>query len=279
LRQGPLYSLLFQLLQGHNAVLRRIQRRASRDCGGESGGIAAREVQDAGRQVREMQQRPGIERHHALQTIHELANIARPVVPHQGLRRVVGEREAAARLREKALDQKWNVFLAIAQRRQGQTHNVEPVKKVFAETSRCDFLLQVAVRRGHDANVDLDALQRTQRAQFLFLQHAEQLHLQLQRQLPNLVEESRAAVGQLDQSPLGFDCAGKRASDMAKQFALHHRAHERATVDRHELPARRCVEQRTRGDFFARTAFPLNQNRRTAGTQLFNLSAQLHDAR
>jgi hypothetical protein len=53
------------------------------------------------------------------------------------------------------------------------------------------------------------------------LQHAQQLHLHLERDLADLVEEQRAAVGQLEAPGLGLHGAGEGAALVAEQLRLH----------------------------------------------------------
>ncbi len=58
--------------------------------------------------------------------------------------------------------------------------------------------LQVAVGRGDHAHVDAQAARTADALELALLQHAQQLRLRLGRQLADLVEEQRAAVGQLE---------------------------------------------------------------------------------
>ena len=106
-------------------------------------------------------------------------------------------------MRQKALDQQRNIFLAFAQRRQRQPDDVEAMKQILAKTPRRDFLLQIPVGRGHDANVDFDPLQRSEGPEFLFLKHAEQLDLEFEREFADFVEKGGAAIGEFDQPALG----------------------------------------------------------------------------
>ncbi len=54
--------------------------------------------------------------------------------------------------------------------------------------------------RREDADIDLDVLAVPQPADRLLLEHAEQLHLQRERQLADLVEQQRAVVRLLEQA-------------------------------------------------------------------------------
>ena len=70
------------------------------------------------------------------------------------------------------------------------------------------------------------------------LQHAQQLGLHRRRDVADLVEEQRAAVGELEAAELALDGAGERALLVAEQLALEQRLGERAAVDLDERAAR-----------------------------------------
>ena len=55
---------------------------------------------------------------------------------------------------QEVLDEVRNVLGAIAQRRQVDLHDVEPVEEVLAEAARLDLDLQVAVRGADDPHVE-----------------------------------------------------------------------------------------------------------------------------
>ncbi len=69
-----------------------------------------------------------------------------------------------------------------------------------------------------------------------FLQGAEELHLHLVAEIAHLVEEERAAVGQLKGALLVAVGAGKRPFDVAEQLRCRHVAGDGAAVDGHKRP-------------------------------------------
>jgi alpha-D-ribose 1-methylphosphonate 5-triphosphate synthase subunit PhnL len=93
--------------------------------------------------------------------------------------------------REKVLRQQRNVLAPLAQRRQLRRDHVEAVVQVLAELAAGDRLLQVAVGGRDDAHVDLARSVAADGPHLAFLQHAQQLDLQLQRHVADLVEEQR----------------------------------------------------------------------------------------
>ena len=104
----------------------------------------------------------------------------------------------AANLATKCSTSARQVVEPIAQRRQVDREDVEPVVEVLAELALRDQRLEVAVGGRDDADVDLDRLGAADALELALLQHAQQLDLHLQRQVADLVEEQGAAVGELE---------------------------------------------------------------------------------
>ena len=68
------------------------------------------------------------------------------------------------------------------------------------------------------------------------LEHAKQLRLEFERQLADLVEKERAAVGELEAAHLRGVRTGERAALTSEELALDQRARQRRAVDDHERP-------------------------------------------
>src|SRR5438093_5266090 len=103
---------------------------------------------------------------------------------------------------EEMVDQQRNILLALPQGWQMDGDNVQAIEEVLTETAGGDLGLEIAMGGGNDADVRLAPKRRPYRAEFAFLNQAEQLHLHFQGQVADLVEEGRAAVGQFDQALL-----------------------------------------------------------------------------
>ena len=93
------------------------------------------------------------------------------------------------------LDEQRDVAAALAQRRHVHADDREAVVEVLAERLLRDLGAQVAVGRGDDAHVDLLVRVGADLAHRALVEHAQQRRLQVERQLADLVEEDRAAVG------------------------------------------------------------------------------------
>ena len=81
-------------------------------------------------------------------------------------------------------------------------------------------LAQVGVGRGQHAHVHAPRLARAQALELAALQHAQQLHLAGRREVADLVEEQRAAVGGLEAADAPLGGAGVGARLGAEQLAL-----------------------------------------------------------
>ena len=88
---------------------------------------------------------------------------------------------------------------------------------------------------------DLDRPLGADRIDLAVLQRAQQLDLRLERQLADLVEEQRAAVGLLELADALVDGAGEGALLVAEQDALDQVLGDGAAVDDHERLRRRSL--------------------------------------
>ena len=125
--------------------------------------------------------------------------------------------------------------LALAQRRQLDLHPLEPVVEVLAEPPLADQRLQVLVGRGHQPHVHRDRPPAAHARDLPLLERAQQPHLEGGLHVADLVEEERAAVGQLELARPGLD-AGRHAALDAEQLALEQRLGERRAVDGDQRP-------------------------------------------
>src|SRR5437879_805966 len=143
------------------------------------------------------------EHDHGFDEVAQLAHVPRPVGVHQDLERLRGDAAELAvvggrELRDEAPHQEWDVRPPLAQRRKIDVEDVEAVEEVVPEATQRDLLLERLVGRGGDAHVYFDRLGAADAEEGAVLEHAQQLHLRRRGHLPHLVEEDRAAVGQLE---------------------------------------------------------------------------------
>ena len=156
---------------------------------------------------------------------------------------------------------------ALAQRRHLERDDVEPVVEVLAEPALRDLLGEVAVRRRDHADVDLDRLRAADALELVLLQEAQQLDLDRRRDLADLVEEQRAAVGEREPAVLARHRAGERAALVTEQLALEQRLGERRAVqlDERAVRARRPLVDRVGDELLAGAALAGDQHGRRLG--------------
>ncbi len=190
-----------------------------------------------------------------------------------------GVREPRARRqpREDRIGQHRDVVAPLAQRRQLQLDDVEPVEEVLAEAAAPHALRQVLVRRADDAHVDRLFDRRADLAGTLFLDRAQQLDLHRQRQVGDLVEEQRAAVGGLEEAVALLVGTGEGPLAVTEELGLHQVLGNGAAVDRDERAwprAARFVDQ-ARRELLAGAGFAGDRHRRHAARQPQDLRAHV----
>ena len=112
------------------------------------------------------------------------------------------------------------VLLARAQRRHADRVDRQAVVEVLAEAPGLHLGQQVAVGGGDQAHVGVARAPLAHPLVGPLLQHAQQLALQLQRQLAHLVEEQRAAAGRLEAPDAVAHRAREGAAHVSEQLAL-----------------------------------------------------------
>src|SRR5262249_33797165 len=122
----------------------------------------------------------------------------------------------------------------LAERRNRERHSVQAKEQILPKRSAHHFALEIAVGRRDEADVDALRLERAEALHLFFLQHSEQLHLRLKRELGDFVEEERASVGGLDQARLGAIRTGEGAFLVTEELGFEESLGERAAVDAHE---------------------------------------------
>ena len=194
---------------------------------------------ELGGQIRELHLAGIGEQRQAFDDIGELAHVPRPGVLDQGLAHRGGE----ARLRQavtprgaggEVLGEESDVLAALAQRWQGERHDVQAVVEILAEAPGGDLGREVAVGRRDDAHVDRNLGGRADAGDLALLQRPQELRLQRERQLADLVEEDRAGVGGLEAPGAGAVGAGVGAAFDAEELGLEEPLGNRRAVDRHE---------------------------------------------
>src|SRR2546427_10433989 len=142
--------------------------------------------------------------------------------------------------------------------------DVQAVVEVFAEALLLDEASEVAVRRGDQADVDLDRPGAADTLELLLLEDPEELRLELERDLADLVEEEGAAMGHLEASDLLRDGPGERAPLAAEELALQEPRRDGGAIDLDEgsLTAAASVVDGARDQFLPRAGLAEHEHGR-----------------
>ena len=158
--------------------------------------------------------------------------------------------------------QRRDVVFPIAQRRQLDHHDVDPVEQVLTKRPCADLGLEVARRRGEDSRIHPTRLLVANSPDFTLLQDAQQLCLQSERQLADFVQEDRSAVGGFEEARLVRARPGEGAAHVAEQLGLEQRLRNRCAVDANErlTRARARAVNRARNNFLPSAALTRDQD-------------------
>ena len=171
------------------------------------------------------------------------------------------------RLGDEVVGQLGDILAPLAQRRHLDRNHAQPKVQVLAEFPRGDQGLEVLVGRRDHARLELERLDAADPVELALLQHAQQLGLQLDRQVADFVEEDRAGVGHLEFAGAPLGRAGERAALVPEQLALEQAMRNRGAVDGDErrAPSRRFEMNRARDQLLAGAALAAEQDGRVVG--------------
>jgi hypothetical protein len=127
-----------------------------------------------------------------------------------------------------------DVLAALAKRRQLDGEDVEPVEQIFAEPLFRRHGEQIPMGGCHQARIRPDRLVAAEPLELALLDQAEDLRLDLERQLPNLVEEDGAVLGGLEAPNPPARRTRERALLVAHQLALEEVRRDGSAVRLHE---------------------------------------------
>ena len=121
---------------------------------------------------------------------------------------------------EEMLRKERNIADAFAQRRQSYLQCVEAIVEVFAEQAALDPFLQRDIRGRHQPDVGLDCAGISDFLEPAGLHGVKKLRLQRGRGNAHLIEQDRAAIGELElTAPLAIG-GGECPAHMTEQLAL-----------------------------------------------------------
>src|SRR6266403_4449816 len=138
-----------------------------------------------------------------------------------------------------------------------QGKHVQAVEQVTAEFLFFDGTNQIAIGGGDQPHVYPNRLRASQVLELLVLQNAQQLGLQLQRNVSNFIEQQSALIRQFQPAELLAYRSGKGSFFVAEQLAFQQSSGNGGAVQLDEVavPAPAHAVNQTRYAFFAGPGF------------------------
>jgi len=157
--------------------------------------------------------------------VAEFANVAGPGVAKKNFQGAVGELASffavgGTELVQEMTGENRNVGGAVAQRRDEERNDVEAIEKILAETAVQNFLFEIFVGGGNDANIDADGLIGADRLEALLFEDAKNFGLGAKTHIADFIEEKCAAVGLGEFADFIVAGAGEAALDVAEEFGF-----------------------------------------------------------
>ncbi len=131
----------------------------------------------------------------------------------------------------------------VAQRRNVDGGDVQPIVEIFAEGFFRNEFRQVLVGGGDDTHVDGYGHPSSQAVHFSAFEGAQELCLEVCRHVTDFIQEYGAAVGQFELAGFRRNGAGEGAAFEAEKFAFQERVGDGGTVEHDKGAARPAAEQ------------------------------------
>ena len=169
------------------------------------------------------------------------------------------------------MDQGRDVLRPLAQRWHKDGEDLEPVVKVAAKLAVFDHLLQVTVGCGHQTRIHRNGAVAPQSFEFLLLEGAEELGLNLKGNVTDFVKEQRPLVRQLDAPDFLRDRPREGAPLVPEELEQSARNRRAAQFDEGALAPRAQVVDGARDQLLAGAGLSQNQRRGVGRRHSFHL--------
>ena len=156
-----------------------------------------------------------------------------------------------------------DVGAAFAEGRQVDREDAEPVVKVLPEGAAGDRLAEIALRGGQHTDVGFERFRTTHPLELPVLQEPEELGLEVLRQLADLGQQERAAIGEFELSLAALGRIGKGTLFVTEEQAFEQARSCRRAVHgeiRRVCPVARA-ENLVGDEILSRARFALDEHR------------------
>ncbi len=165
---------------------------------------------------------------------------------------------------QQGIHQGTQVALPFTERWQLEDGDGESVEKILAELPAGDPHREIAIGGGDHTHIDLLRITASDWYHLGLLEHAQQLHLHLERQLTELVEENGAAFCFSEVPAAHAVSAGEGSLDVTEELTFYEVRRNGAAVDGDELPlttpatAHACTSPKLMGPLGSETGTMVN---------------------
>ena len=143
-------------------------------------------------------------------------------------RRLLGEptdsgKAAAIRLIvfvEESVQQRRNVLRALAERRNHNRDDVDPIEEVLAESTFADARLKIGVGCADDPGAESDRRLAADAVKLALFEQAQELCLESRSEIADLVQKKRALAGSFGIAEVTRLRTGERAAFVTENFGL-----------------------------------------------------------
>src|SRR5882672_1608596 len=134
------------------------------------------------------------------------------------------------------MHQQWDISRAFPQGWNVNRKNIQAVKQIFAKCLLLNHLPQIAISGCDQACIGSQRARASQTFELPFLEHAQQLGLKLERDVADLIQKYRSAIGQFKAADALRDSAGKSAFLVSEELAFEQARWNGGTVELNKGP-------------------------------------------
>ncbi len=117
------------------------------------------------------------------------------------------------------IGQQWYVVPTFPEGGHPKGKDIQTIEQVFPKPTAGDLLLQIPVGSGHKSEIRGYGFLAADAFEFFTLEHAEEPHLDIQRDISDLVQENSAGMGQLETTDPFLNRPGKGPFFVAEKLA------------------------------------------------------------
>ncbi len=167
-------------------------------------------------------------------------------------------------LSQKPANQQRDVIAPLAQSGELHSGNADAIQQVGAESLSCDICGQVVMGRCDDAQIDTARCRFSEARDFSFLKDAQETGLHVHRDVADLVQKYRAAIGRFEYAAIVCHRPREGALFVPEKLTAQQRVGESGAIDRNKrrFPATAQQVDRLGDELFAGTRLSFDEHRR-----------------